>query len=869
MTTIEQILAIIVINRDINPRKKYDDKCFKLPEAFHHHLVMSIETPCTGNIQTYGVKDAIKNALSSLRHRNDFSELFEVLAEIKSICSNEEIEEHSTRILEKLNKYKSVAKSNIGLIFARHVPVNATLTQHDVYEVVDKYISKPDCKWDEVWNLIVDELWHNYGTGYEKLINQLNPEYNDARSFNDVMNNVKTMTHQLYKWEQNAMKGGEPFIPGLEEMFQKGIPELKNDEEYAELLRLGNMSRNAMMEQNVFTQLQLAPYITASPEVRLKFLYNHILHKRERKEVEISVACDKVMNYLTYYRTGNDHVDTEECLKFIEDITTDQFRAKMAEQNYVVAPDTAYKVDIIKMGIAKMSKQTEKPNVTLVNDKNILKTMRPRFNILDDEFDLLSTIVLMPVETLVELGIFTQGIVDKILAGGSDHQRVHLAHREIDFGIGFPKAATLVYTPTPVTISKLVTVDPAINYVDTRMDNSAFHLCQKFEPADKQSVSIQNLAKKTLEKEKDKELVLKSFITFVKEELSDDHDSDVQTALEILQDYFTVEELFGKLTGCELPVGHQFLGWKNVSGITLKELVSHTITISRKVQQVANNCPDFSKPLVISLDPSNQKDLCKMQEQWLTQNCFPISPTQEALKTKRPDYESGNQSNVLNIKLFDNNHWGDVARGFVKLFENCTEEHLVKAEETFASVINQILAGSISYEEVKETLIVPNIRTNNKYNTKYILQQLGGSDAVANVIDSILEKMDEHEARAILKFQIGLYQQAAGKFHTDLKRQIRKQVAIFLDNIFKEALKVHKSTNSIGISRHYKDGDLEMVIVCKLSYDNFGFPIWKTRVDIVRSKHFAAGQSLQFPSVEFHYDEDGYRGKVMEKLLCD
>lgn len=755
MTTIEQILAIIVINRDINPRKKYDDKCFKSPEAFHHHLVMSIETPCTGNIQTYGVKDAIKNALSSLRHRNDFSELFEVLAEIKSICSNEEIEEHSSRILEKLNKYKSVVKSNIGLIFARYAPVNATLTQHDVYEVVDKYISKPDCKWDEVWDLIVDELWHNYGTGYEELIKQVNPD-NDARSFNDVMNNVKATTHQLYKWEQNAMKGGEPFIPGLEEMFQKGIPELKNDEEYAELLRLGNMSRNAMIEQNVFTQLQLAPYITASVETRLKFLYNHILYKRERKEVEISVACDKVMNYLTYHRTGNDYVDTGECLKFIEDITTDQFRAKMAEQNYVIAPDTAYKVDIIKMGIAKMSKQTEKPS-------------------------------------------------------------------------------------------------------------------QKFEPTDKQSVSIQNLAKKTLEKEKDKDLVLKSFITFVKEELSDDHDSDVQTALEILQDYFTGEELYARLSCFQLPVEQQFLRMRPSSSSALKELVSYAIAVSRGCQVDCKKMAELDEGVTfINLDPSDLKPgVCKMQEQWLTQNCFPISPTQEALKTKRPDYESGNRSNVLNIKLFDNDNWGDVVQGFVKLFENCTEEHLVKAEETFASVINRILAGSISYEEVKETLIVPNIRTNNKYDTKYILQQLGGSDVVANVIESILEKMDEHEARAILKFQIGLYQQAAGKFHTDLKRQIRKQVAIFLDDIFKEALKVHKSTNSIGISRHYKDGDLEMVVVCKLSYDNFGFPIWKTRVDIVRSKHFAAGQSLQFPSVEFHYDEDGYRGKVMEKLLRD
>jgi hypothetical protein len=873
MKIIEQILAIIVTNINIIPRKQYDDKCFKSPEAFYHHLAMSIETPSTGHLQQFGVKNAIKHALNSVRNRSDFSELFELVAEIKSVCSAAEAEGHFEHILEKLIKYKVVAKCRVGLLFARYVPSNNPLSQHNVYEVVHKHIAGKIDQDGTVWDEIVDELWHNYGTGYEELIGHLNPEYIDAVSFRDIKNNVKALTHQLYKWEQNVLAGDDPFIPEMNKILPASGIEFENNEDYAELVRLGKMSRNTLMTQLGFTQLQLAPYITASVESRLKFLYEHVLFKRERKEIEISLACDKVINYLCYNLTGDTNADISECLKFIEDITAEQFQVKMAAQNYITAPEGTSKAGVIKMGIAKMMQQKEKNTaITLVDNPSIVKGMRPRFNITDAEFSILTTVVTTPTSNLVKSGIFTQGIIDKILTGGSDHQRVHLAHREIDFGIGYAAVARILFTPTPVDIDALV--EQSNDYSNTSMDLAGAMTTFHLDLEDKASVSISDLGKKALDLEKDKELVLKSFITFVKEELSEDHKNDVNTGLEILQNYFTADELFIKLTGCDLPAGQQFLGWRNVSGISVKELVSHVITISRRMEAVEREMAGLNIGTIhISLDNENLKpDACEACEAWVVNNNRQLrrqqepSPTQEALKTKRPDYTVGDDSQVISIKLMDNGNWGKTLQGLIKIFDDRLAELQAIAEKSFTTVLYQIQSGQISYDQVKERLTLPNIHTKNKYDTRYIIKQLGGIPAVKEAIGATLEDMDEKECIAILKFQIALYQQAAGKSTNQDYDQVRDQIGERLDHIWKETVTYHAQTGVPGRSRHYKDGELEMVVVCKLTGDNFGLPMWKTRVDIIRSKHFASNQSLSFSGLQFHSDKE-YRKQVLKKLL--
>ncbi|WNV45896.1 hypothetical protein [Aeromonas phage AerS_266] len=534
---------------------------------------------------------------------------------------------------------------------------------------------------------------------------------------------------------------------------------------------------------------------------------------------------------------------------------------------------------------------------SLVTNKEILPNLRSSFKISDQEFSFLCDIVSVPVVFLVEQGIFTQGIVDKILNGGSDHQKLYLAHREIVFGMGYDKAwkkmteciaNSLFFKPAVAKVNNPNFSDTKMDVIKTKDDRfnnldpiKQFNITFGSQQLDSNMVLdfgvylknknldvTEKLLGRKQEKESlknDKDLVFNSFITFVRKELSDDHESDVVTALEILEDYFTAKQLFAKFMSREITIEEQWLG-KPISEIPLKQFIGDIITIIRKIQGIKKCVLDL--PQFISIDPDDlNPSVLRPFKQWLVQNCFPGTQTQEVLKTKPLDYQLKDSHQVINIKLMNNDNWGKTLQGIIKIFDDRLVELQAKAEKSFATVLNQIQSGQISYDKVKERLTLPNIHTKNKYNTRYIIKQLGGIPAAKEAIGVTLEDMDEKECIAILKFQIALYQQGSGQFNSQILDQKRKQIGVFLDYLYKETLALNTNPDFLGISRHYKDNELEMMITCKFVHDLLGSPILKTQVDIIRSKHFATERSRNFSSFDFYYGGEEYRNKVMEKVF--
>lgn len=649
MNELKLILGTIAINMDKNPRKKYDDKCFKSPIAFYHHLEMSVETPCTNHVPQLGVKPAITAGLSTLLYQNDFSQLFEVVAEINSIF----------------------------------------------------------------------------------------PKNQSIRDFKYILTKLRT------------------FVNHVEFCTQERLTELQDSK-------------------------------TSS------------ITKQIKKEP------------------------------------------------------------------VKMSEQIN-DNTVIIKDRAILDKVRSSYNISDEEFWLLGAVVCIPVTTSIQVGILTQGIAAKILAGGSEHQRIYLTHREICFGVGYEKAIKLMTLPMEVNIDK-----PVPDFSNAPIDKTGSKATFQINNESLTDFHIFELGKLPVNVEKDKDLVIESFITFVKQELSEDHESDVNTGLEILQNYFTADELFTKLTGCDLVAGHQFLKLRNVSGISLKELVSHVITVERETQKCNHDLPDLDNgALFIVINKENlEPSVCEPCEAWIMNNKLAVrtySPTQEALKTKRLDYTAGDNSNTVNIKPVVNGNWGNVVKGILKIFDERIKEQEAKTEKSFSEIINQIRNGEISYDKVKEVLTFLNIHAKNKYDTKCIIKALGGIPAVKEAIGITLEDMDEKECIAILKFQIALYQQAAGKFESQ-QNKIRDQLGDRLNEFWKEAITYHANTGTPGISRHYKDCAMEMKVVCYLEQDRFGFPMWKTRVEVIRSKHFASSRGTIFSGLQFSSDKE-YRKQILMKLF--
>lgn len=518
----------------------------------------------------------------------------------------------------------------------------------------------------------------------------------------------------------------------------------------------------------------------------------------------------------------------------------------------------------IKKEPVKMIEQIN-DNTVIIKDRAILDQVRSSYHISDEKFWLLGAVVCIPVTTSIQLGILTQESASKILALNGDHNRIHLTHREICFGIGYEEGIKLMTSPLEFNIDK-----PITDFTNTIMDRAAAS-SYRLNLEDKTGVSISGLV--------NKKLVLESFITFVNQELSDDHDSDVNTGLEILQNHFTVGELFVGFTGYLMDTGRESLGLKNISGISLKELVDHIIIVNRKMQAVERELAGLNSGVIyINIDKEDLiPGICKACESWVMENKHQFchqdpyqqhkpSPTQEALKTKRPDYTVGDNSQVISIKLVDNNGWGGVVEGIIKIFDERIKEQQVEVDKSFSVFLDQIRNGEISYEKVKEILTVPNIQTKNKYDTKYVIRALGGIPAAKEAIGLVLEDMDEKELTAILKYQIAWYQQAAGKMIIQEHDHVRSRVAGYLNDLWNEAVNNYIETQTPGIFRHYKNDDLEMTVLCKLELVNYEFPVWKTKVDIIKSKHFLSGVSIDFDSVEFSSNKR-YNEDAMKKLL--